>query len=223
MEKPRSVRKSMDGWLRLMYVLSSRVSAEDGDEEADEEEAEGDMDSEGVEEAAGVVGRERFGVAGLGDGRGGTAGAAVGDGCGAAAGVTSCGVIGLLAPHISHVARLPGLWYVHCGHIHSAVEEAGTDDDAVGDGEGGCGDGERVEDERAEAEEEVGIVRGAEGVGRVVSEGAGDAERGRGVLHVSHMVRAGMLMNVHVGQTHSPLASVDMLSTEWRKSITEPS
>ena len=50
--------------------------------------------------------------------------------------------------------------------------------------------------------------RGPEAGGRGTGEGAGEAERGRGVLHVSQMVRAGMLTYVHTGHAHSPL--VDM-------------
>ena len=52
--------------------------------------------------------------------------------------------------------------------------------------------------------------RAAEGDGRMVGEGAGEAERGRGVLHVSHIVRAAMFTNVHIGHAHSPFD--DMLT-----------
>ena len=63
------------------------------------------------------------------------------------------------------------------------------------------------------AGEEVCMGRAAEGGGRMVGAGAGEAERGRGVLHASHIVRAGMLTNVHAGQAHSP-EPFDDISTE---------
>ena len=49
--------------------------------------------------------------------------------------VTTRGAGGLLVSHMSHVERVPALWYVQDGQIHSALEEGAAE--AVGDGDGG--------------------------------------------------------------------------------------
>ena len=195
----------MDGWCRLMYVLSSRDSLPaDGDKDEDEDgvvEEEEAMDGEAAGDRAG----ERAGVAGLAER---SWGEAVGET--ASCGGTTCGAIGLRVSHISHVERVPALWKVQVGHIHSAEEADEVDEAAVGEGEGGgCGDGARMV--VADVDEWMGRAA-VVGEGRGEGEGAGDAERGRGVLHASHIVRAAMLTNVHMGHAHSPLD--DMLLTQ---------
>ena len=114
----------MDGWWRLMYVLSSRVSLEDEEGEEDEEEEEaGEWEAEG----------DRPGVAGLAARSLGEA-EAVGE-TAIGAGATTCGATGLRVSHISQVMRLPALWYVQDGQIHSA-EEAEAEG-VAGEGSGG--------------------------------------------------------------------------------------